>query len=297
MTNILNRLKFAPFYLVSLIPLRILYLIADIGFVLLFYVFRYRRKVVCDNITGSFPEKSDRELMQIERAFYKHFCDQVFENMKFLTISSENAKKRLVVKNPELIQRYYDEKKSVISYTAHLGNWEWLAALPFYVKHQMTAFYQPQTSPYFDQIIKLVRERFGAITIPSKRGYKSLMEFAKKDVLTISLIIGDQGPHPKSSRYWTMFLNQETGFMYGADRIAQKSNQVVVFPAITKPKRGYYEVEFIVLQEEMTNVKKGEIIEKYSKALETAIYKAPHLWLWTHRRWKRQRREDEVMGR
>jgi len=291
-----KRLKFAPFYLVSLIPLRILYLIADFGFVILFYVFRYRRKVVRDNIKGSFPEKNDREIIQIERAFYKHFCDQVFENMKFLTISPENAKKRFVVKNPELIQQYYDQKKSVISYTAHLGNWEWLAALPFYVKHQMTAFYQPQTSPYFDQIIKLVRERFGAITIKSKRGYKSLMEFAKNDVLTISLIIGDQGPHPKSSRYWTTFLHRETGFMYGADRIAQKSNQVVVFPAITKPRRGCYELEFVVLQEDMSNVRKGEIIEKYAKALEEAIHKAPHLWLWTHRRWKRERREGEVMG-
>ena len=282
--------------MISLIPFKVLYLIADIGFVLLFYVFRYRRTVVNDNIKGSFPEKSDQEKIQIERAFYKHFCDQVFENMKFLTISPVNAKKRFVVKNPELIQHYYDQKKSVISYTAHLGNWEWLAALPFYVKHQMTAFYQPQTSPYFDQIIKLVRERFGTITIESKRGYKSLMEFAKKEVLTMSLIIGDQSPHPKSSRYWTTFLHRETGFMYGADRIAQKSNQVVVFPAITKPKRGYYELEFIVIQEEMANVQKGEIIEKYAKALEDAVHNAPHLWLWTHRRWKRKRREDEVMG-
>ncbi len=296
MANVLSRIKFIPFYLVSLIPLRVLYLLADIGFVFLFYVFRYRRTVVRSNIEGSFPEKSEHDIIQIERAFYRHFCDQVFENMKFLTISAANAKKRLIVKNPELIQRYYDQKQSVISYTAHLGNWEWLAALPFYVKHQMTAFYQPQTSPYFDQIIKLVRERFGAITIESKRGYKSLMEFAKKDVLTISLIIGDQGPHPKSSRYWTTFLHRETGFMYGADRIAQKSKQVVVFPAVTKPKRGYYEVEFIVLKEDVANAQKGEIIEKYAYALEVAIYKSPHLWLWTHRRWKRGRREDEVMG-
>ena len=88
-----------------------------------------------------------------------------------------------------------------------------------------------------------------------------------------------------SAIFWTDFLNQETGFLTGADRMAQKCNQVMIFPFVQKPKRGYYQLEFKIIP--MDEVQ--DPIETYARFLEINIQKQPELWLWSHRRWKHSR--------
>jgi KDO2-lipid IV(A) lauroyltransferase len=66
----------------SLLPLNILYLLADLAYILLFYVIKYRRKVVLENLHNSFPEKSDTEINAIERRYYKHLSSLMVEILK-----------------------------------------------------------------------------------------------------------------------------------------------------------------------------------------------------------------------
>ncbi len=285
----MTNLKFTPFILFSLLPLRILYVLSDIIFLFLYYVFKYRRDVVRKNLTESFPEKSDKEILSIEKDFYKHFCDMFAENLNFMTISAKNAKRRLVIKNPELILEYNNKKQSIIAYSAHFGNWELMATLPLYLPFKVTALYQTQKSKYFTKVINLIRERFGVIAIPSEKGYKKLMEFKKFNIQTMTIMVGDQSPHPGGSIHWVNFLNRETGFIPGAERIAPKSNQPLVFPMMTKKKRGHYEIDFLPIHNTPGKAGEGEITKKYAQLLEIAIQTQPHLWLWSHNRWKRKR--------
>ena len=282
----ITRIKFLPLYAFSFAPMFALYMLSNLAFIIVYHVIKYRRRVVLNNLENSFSDKSNQELEIIERAFYRHLCDIIFESIKALTVGKKAIKKRFCIKNPELIQEYYEEKRSIIMYTAHHGNWEWMSFLPLYIAHQVTTFYQPLSNKYFNELIKINRERFGAICIESNKGYKSLLNFSQRNILTLNCIIGDQSPRKDSTKHWVQFLNQETAFLVGTDRIAKKSNQVVVFPSFRKRRRGYYELEFKVIEEDVAKKNSYEIIDKYTELLEETIINSPELWLWSHRRWK-----------
>ena len=269
-----------------------LYVLSDIVFFFLYYLIKYRRKVVFQNLRNSFKNKNDIELRKIEKRFYHHFCDVTFESLKSLTISKDMAMKRFRVKNPDLIQKYFEQKKNIILYAAHFGNWEWLSFLPLFFPYQVTTFYQALSNKYFDDLMKIRRERFGVMCFESDKGYRAIISFKQKNILTLNFIIGDQSPRKSSSKHWINFLNQETAFLVGADRIAKKSNQIVIFPAYTKKKRGFYEIEFKIIEEEIEKKNSNEIINKYAKLLEESITNSPELWLWSHRRWKLKRELD-----
>ena len=281
-----NKIKFIPFYLLSLIPMCCLYLISDIAYLILYYLLNYRKEIITKNLKNSFPLKSREEICQIEKDFHRHFCDIMVESIKVLTISKKSLKKRFIVKNPELVQKFYDEKRNMILYIAHQGNWEYLAFLPLFLPYQVTTFYQPLRNKYFDELIKIIRSRFGVICVESKKGYRTILQMTKKNILTCSIMIGDQGPKKKSLKHWTSFLNQETAFLIGADRIAKKSNQVLMFSSFSKSKRGYYQLEFETIEEDSTQKESAQIIDKYAQILEKHITASPELWLWSHKRWK-----------
>ena len=279
-------IKYIPFYLISMLPMFILYFISDIIFVILYYVVKYRRVVVFNNLKNSFPEKSEKELKIIEKKFYRHFCDLMVESVKTLTISTKQLRKRYQIKDTALFEKFFDEDKSIILYTAHFGNWEWLAILPSYIPHQVTSFYQQQTSKYFDNFMKLLRERFGVICVESNKGYRTILKFAQKKTLTLSIMVGDQSPRKDSTKHWVKFLNQDTAFITGTDRIAKKSGQVVIFPSICKKRRGHYELDFKIIEEESHSIKDDRIIDNYARLLEISIKAWPELYLWSHKRWK-----------
>jgi len=285
MTNII-KIKFVPFYALSILPFSILYILSNLTYIILYYLIKYRRGVVNYNLKKSFPHKSEQEIKIIEKNFYRHFCDIWFESIKVLTGNKKELKKRFVIKNPELIQRYYDEKRSIILYAAHQGNWEWLSLLSLYLPHQLTSFYQPLSNGYFEELMKITRERFGMICIESNKGYRSVVGFTERSILTANILAGDQSPQGDSAKHWLQFLNQKTAFLIGADRIAKKSNQVVIFPSFRKKRRGHYELEFKVIEDKAMKNNSHKIIDKYAKLLEETIISSPELWLWSHRRWK-----------
>lgn len=290
--NKISKLKYIPFYLISILPMFVLYFISDILFVILYRILGYRKEVVVVNLKNSFPHKSEKEQKIIEKKFYHHFCDLMVESVKTLTIGRKQLKKRFQIKDTILVNKLYAEGKSIILYTSHFGNWEWLAILPSYMPQQVTSFYKEQTSKYFDDLMKIIRERFGVICVESKKGYKAILTNQQKNVITLNIMVGDQSPTKESTKHWVKFLNQDTAFLPGADRIAKKSGQVVLFPSYRKISRGYYEVDFKIIEEESSNVKDDRIIDRYANLLETSITTSPELYLWSHKRWK-LKKEDE----
>ncbi len=263
-----------------------LFSLSDLGFIIVYYVLKYRRNTVRENLEHSFPDKSNIEIIALEKKFYSHFCDVFIEILKSTTISKKEVYKRVKVNNPELIQKYFDAGRSIIFYTSHQGNWEWLSLLSLFVPHQVTALYAPPSNGYFDNYMKMTRSRFGMICIEANKGYRTILQLHSKHVLTLNLIAGDQCPTQNSAKHWVKFLNQETAFLIGAERIAKKSNQVVIFPSYRKTKRGRYEIDLSLIEENPSLVNDNIIIEKYAMLLEKTIIESPHMWLWSHKRWK-----------
>ena len=123
----LSRLATFFLYLVSLLPFWFLYLVADLLFVILYHIVGYRRKVVQENLLNSFPEKSEDERKEIERKYYKYMADLMMETIKSVSISGKDVLKRMKITNPELMQHYFDQGKSIMAAAGHYCNWRWLA--------------------------------------------------------------------------------------------------------------------------------------------------------------------------
>lgn len=292
----MNKIKFLPFYLISVLPFSGLYLLSDILFISAYYLIKYRRGVVRENLLASFPDKSQNEILSIEKRYYRHLCDIVVESLKLLTISKRSIERRFKLKDKELIDQLYRDNKSIILYTAHYGHWEWLAFLPLFLTHKVTAFYRPLSNKYFDQLTKLIRTRFGVLCIESKTGYKTLLKFKEDNLISLNCIIADQSPPTGENCYWTMFLHRETAFYSGAEKIAKRLNDTVVYPYFKKLNRGYYEVSFKIIEEFPEQSECHNLIDKYAQILEEQIIEAPELWLWSHKRWKLSKPDKTSMS-
>lgn len=273
---------------ISLLPFPLLYLLSDFLFIVFYSILGYRKKIVVGNISNSFPEKSKQEINEITKLFYRHFCDVIVESLKSFTISDAQISKRMILKNPELLNRYYDNKQSIILAGGHYNNWEWIAvALDKQMKHQSIAIYKTLSNKFFDEKMRSTRGKFGLLMVSTKLVAETFSKF--KNELTATIFAIDQSPSNPKKCYWMNFLNQDTPVLFGTEKFAKDYNQPVLFGTITKVKRGFYQIEFKTVTDTPNATAHGEITETTTKLLEAEIIKAPQYWLWTHRRWKHKR--------
>lgn len=293
MSLILYAVFYAVVWILAWLPLSVLYGFSYLIFLLLYYVVRYRRKVVWENLSNSFPEKSKKELRQIERNFYLHFADTFFETLKLIHISDNEMQKRMYVSNPEELKQLFDDKKSVIVLLGHYGNWEWITSIylnyPGIIGGEL---YRPLKNKYFDRFFLNLRERFGTVNIPKNDALRTIVGFHKEGKVFGLGFIADQIPSRNNLHYWNTFLNQETAFLNGPERIARKGGYAVVYLDVRKKRRGYYTCDIITLTENAKETKENEITDKYVELFERTIRRNPAYWLWTHKRWKHKREDN-----
>ena len=251
----------------------------------MYKIVRYRIKVVRKNLKNAFPNKSDLSLKKIERKFYNHFFNLIVESIKSISISENQMKKRVVFKNIEIFNKYFNQNKSVILAVSHYGNWEWgILGISLNAKQKMMGVYKKFNDSFFNNLMNKTRGRFGADLVEMKKSLRHII--LTKDECKIIGLLADQSPVKNESNYWTTFLNQETSVYLGPEKISKKMNYPVLFCSMNKVKRGRYEV---LIEELCTNPEKttkGEITSLYLQKIEEKIKHKEEFWLWTHRRWK-----------
>ena len=292
MTRILYYLIIKP---LSLLPLRLLYLISNLLFLVCYYLLSYRKSIVVSNLKASFPEKNKTEIKQITKRFYHFFCDFIVESLKCFSISEKQALDRCKITNPEILDNLYRNNKSIVLASGHYSNWEMAAAcLNLSLKHQAAALYKPLSNKFFNKKFIESRSKFGIELIPKKEGKDYL-----KNNTDRNLIIGfgcDQCPKKsKNNLFWTRFLNQDTAIMFGTEKYAIEFDYAVIFMNMTRVKRGYYEIDLQIIEENPCSTSYGEISKKHTQLLEEQIRRDPAYWLWTHKRWKLKRDPNEIL--
>lgn len=275
-------------YPLSKLPLWITYRFADFFYLLLITILPYRKKVINDNLTKSFPNLDQRNIAKLRRRFYRVFTDMLIEGIKNLGISEKELRKRFVIQNPELMDDLYDKGKSVLLVSAHYNNWEWMiTGQNLFFKHQAVGIGMPLSSGFWDKKINSLRQRFGMRVIHSKIVKESFESYKKNNEITATLVLSDQSPGDSLKSYWTKFLGRDTAVAFGAEQLANTYDQAVVFYLPQKIKRGHYSVELTLITEEPKTLPWGEITEQHVRLLEKGIIESPQAWLWSHKRWKR----------
>ncbi len=276
---------------ISFLPLGLLYKLSDLLYFIFTRIFPYRKSVIIGNIQRSFPDKSELEQEQLLKQFYRHFTDILVEGIKNLSISKKQLKKRMLVRNPELMQELYDEKRNVILVSGHFNNWEWLiSSQNLLFNHQAFGIGMPMSKKFWDKRVNQRRERFGMQVINASNYQIKFRTFKKKPFAVLTL--GDQSPAHSTKSYWMNFLNQDTAVLFGTEHMANDYDFAVVFFIVHKIKRGYYELELKLITKDAKSMNWGEITEIHTKLLEDEIIKNPSQWLWSHKRWKREMPKD-----
>jgi KDO2-lipid IV(A) lauroyltransferase len=283
-------------WLLSLLPLKILYLFSDMLYVLVHHVIGYRKKIVRKNLTNSFPEKSIDEIRQIEKGFYHFFCDYIVETIKQFSISKEEMKRRMVISGvEEMKDRMEKEKKTFcFIYLGHFCNWEWIASLPYWVPNDILCaqIYHPLYNKAFDKLFLRIRNKFGGECIPMKETLRRIIELRRAKQKTIIGFISDQAPKWNSIHHFVVFLNQETPVFIGTEKIAKQVDALVYYGDVRRVKRGFYTCEFKPMTEKpVKEIPDWELTDAYAHLLEEMISRHPNFWLWSHNRWKRTKEE------
>lgn len=281
----------------SLLPLSVLYMISDIIlYPLVYYVARYRLKVVRKNLRNSFPDKSHDELKNIEKKFYHHFADLIVEVVYGYRVGDEEMREHVVFENVNLVEELAQKTHGVIAYLGHMGNWEWIADLnKRFVDRSMVEYniYRQLKNPNSDKMMLELRSKRGGECIEKNQLLRKLVSLRHANHPFVLGMLSDQKPSKRSTYAWTHFLSQETAFLNGSEVLAKKFGFSAVYAHILSPKRGYYTIRFELITDHPTAMSEEEMTKKYAALLEQNIHAQPEQWLWTHNRWKWGRKELE----
>lgn len=299
MTTI-DRLKYALLRLVvgavACLPFAVLYFLSDVVRYLLYYVVRYRRRVVESNIAHAFPTLSEAERQRIVWEFYRFFGDYAIETLKLLHLSPQAMRRRMQMEGTEALEVALQTHDFAFIMLGHYGNWEWVSSLGLWLHEgiQTAQIYRPLNDKAVDRLFYDLRARFGGVNISKYDVVRSLLRLKREGKKTVVGFISDQSPSMRSTHAWVDFLHQDTAIFTGAERIGEKLNVAFFFADVERTKRGHYRVAYRPIPTATDGAEHYPITRHYMRLLEAMITKQPALWLWSHRRWKFTRQAWEA---
>ena len=315
-------------WLVALLPYRALYALSDGLYLLVYHIIRYRRKVVGKNLSTSFPEKSSAEIKTIERQFYHWLCDYAVETIKLLHVSDDELLRHLEFRGCDEVEKYMDKGLSVAWMLGHYCNWEYLSATALGMKRWgilkdevrgkaigvtrvrgyegtrialirgerreesravMGLIYKPLRNKAMDRLFLKIRQSHYGTCVARNDILRKLVQLRQESRLSIFGYIADQGPKWENIHLWLDFLNHDTPVFTGSERIIRKMRQPVFYIDMERPGRGRYVCTAHLITEHPEQMEEYELTHRYFQLLEQTVRRAPQYYLWSHKRWKRQR--------
>jgi Kdo2-lipid IVA lauroyltransferase/acyltransferase len=294
MENFLESMMYYLFYgllyLVSLLPMRILYLLSDVIYGIVYYGIGYRRKVVMDNLRHAFPEKSEPERVRIAKKFYHNFIDSFVEVIKLITAKESWLHKRFTVDVREL-EDVYATGKSCQMHLGHTFNWEWgQIVLTALTKYKILVVYMPIGNKVFEKLFYRLRTASGNVFLPAPNMREAIVPYLPSQYLLG--LVADQSPGNTQTSYWIDFLGRPAPFASGPEKGARSGHLPVVFASIEKPRRGHYHATIKLACADAAELPEGKLTFDYVRYLESVIRHRPDMWLWSHRRWKHAWKEE-----
>ena len=286
MQFILFAITYPIIWILSRLPMRILYMKSDFFYFLIYYVFRYRKQVVLDNLKLAFPEKPEVELLRIRKKFFKHLMDLMVESVKAFSISEKEILKRYTYSNPELVNKYAAEGRSIALMGAHQSNWEWSISLPKVLNIDMYGAYTKLNNTYYEKVIRDSREKFGVIGYKTSEMVRGMQKRFSDKQQGAYILLSDQSPQLHKTYYWREYFNIKVPIHTGAEMLSKRFDLVVINYVTRRIKRGYYTTEFQLITDTPKDFKDYQITDLYTELTEKNILEQPEYYLWSHKRFK-----------
>lgn len=293
--NITYKITYGFLYLVSLLPFRVLYVLSDFFYLILYRLIGYRKRLVRKHLASCFPDKSKEELRSIERGFYHYLCDYFLEAIKLLSISKEEVLKHIEFRGLEEMERCFDEGQTCAAIMGHYGNWEYITCIKLaWQRHPdaiLSSIYHPLSNSVFDKLFIRMREHFGSVCVPKNETLRHLVANRREGKMTLTGYISDQAPKWNNIHLWLDFLGHDTPVFTNGEKLMRKMNNAVFYVDLQRTKRGHYIADFQLLTRTPNELEENAITKRFFQMLEDTIRREPRYYLWTHNRWKRTHEE------
>lgn len=270
---------------VAVLPQFIKFGIADINYFILYNIVKYRRKVTRTNLCMSFPDKSIKEIVKIEKKYYRHLGDLFIDSLAMIGASKRMVKRHFAYNDADFWS--FNQNKPVICAMSHYGSWEYTVGYKMRTENPLFPVYRPLKNPVMDELFYQMRSRFGAEPCSMNNSVRRVIQYKGQNV--ILAMIADQTPVRNDDEKWYTFLNQDTQFFMGFGQMAKRFGMGVYFLDVRRIKRGYYYGKMIQIYDGVEDISYNEIVERYIMRLENMIKREPSLWTWSHKRWKHKR--------
>jgi Kdo2-lipid IVA lauroyltransferase/acyltransferase len=288
--QLLYWIAYGLLYAFSLLPLRVLHLVSDLLWLITYHWVRYRRQVVEENLATAFPEKSQQERNAIAKKFYRNFTDTLVESVKMIS-ASERLVDRMFQADMAVFEKLYKTKKNIQIHAMHNFNWEVVnLGVSRKIKLPFLGVYQPIINPFFEQVFRKIRSRYGTVLIPANDFKNNFLPH--KDSHYILALVADQNPGHPAKAWWVNFFGKPAPFVMGPEKAARSRDNIVVFGNFFKLRRGVYSFEIEEVSDDLHSMKEGELTLRYIQYLERCIRARPDNYLWSHRRWKHPYKDD-----
>ena len=274
---------------IAIWPYWVLHAFSSALYPIVYYVARYRRAVTRRNLQNAFPEKTETEIVEIEKMFYRHFCDYVVETLKLMHISDKQMRRHMRFTNPELIEQLRTDGRPIFLYLGHQCNWEYVISITMWTHPDFKAvqIYHPLKNKSMDKLMYRLRSRFNSVGVPQKQTLRAVLTMIREGKQPLLGLIADQRPPRKPEPEWMEFLHQDTPIITGGEVMGRKLDAHFVYGSMRCVRRGYYELTFQPI--EPVEGEEFGYSKQYMRMLEKDIVAQPHMWLWTHNRWSMKR--------
>lgn len=267
------------------------YVVENILFFFLYYLLRYRMKVVKQNLRASFPEKSPMELLVIRRRFYRTLSELFVDTVNMAGMTPEKARRVMSIENLEQHLKQV-QGRDWIALAAHFGCWEYNSLWGYFSDQVVVAVYHPLRSVVMERFYQRLRNNPYSMTVAMTESLRFYLRNRETGIDGKNLVMGliaDQNPPRRPDSHWFRFLNQDTLFFDGGEKLALRCSLPVYFLKAKRLYRGCYRLSFEQIYDGQEPITPNEITERYVRRLETMICEHPELWMWSHRRWKHKR--------
>lgn len=272
--------------LISLLPFRLLYVLSDLVYFLMYYVIKYRRKVIFHNIKIAFPDHTENQIVEIAKKSTRHLCDMIFEMIKTITISKSQLQQRFLITNIDYVKSLESYQRPIFSATGHYGNFDWSIAINYIWDMKINVVYKPVKQPQINSLLIKSRGKINSDMIPAREVKDFVKEKISRTSTSVLYMIIDQSPKLKRPHYFASFFNQPTSVFLGYEELAREMNAVAVYFKIQKVKRGYYKATVLEMNTHSETTKPWELTDQFYRLLEEQIREQPEYYMWSHKRWK-----------
>lgn len=286
MQLVIYRLVYPLLWIISKLPWRLFYMLSTCTYLLMYYIVRYRKKTVTENLSLAFPEKTKKELQRIRKASYKHTCDMFLEMIKSISISEEEMKNRFKITNIDMLTELAAKNESIIVMMGHYASYEWTNVVDLISDFGCVGIYKPIENKYFDRLVHRIRGRFGSRVIANRTAYREMVRDLNNKTLSLYGLFADQSPKINATKYWTDFMGVTVPTFAGGELLSKRLGLKIYYLNVEKVGRGYYEASFIPISENPKETEDYVITKKFVNLLEKQIRNKPEYYMWTHNRWK-----------